>query len=143
MYIHRDYAYTLYDTIVASKLSDRQTYKYSDLGFYFLLQIIENVTNMPLEDYVDRQFYQPMGLTTMTYRPRDRFPLSRIVPTEFDREFRHCLVHGDVHDQGAAMLGGVSGHAGLFSNAGDLAVVLQMLLQKVRMPVKRILVKDH
>lgn len=130
LYIHRDYAYTLYDTIVASKLSDRQTYKYSDLGFYFLLQIIENVTNMPLEDYVDRQFYQPMGLTTMTYRPRDRFPLSRIVPTEFDREFRHCLVHGDVHDQGAAMLGGVSGHAGLFSNAGDLAVVLQMLLQK-------------
>jgi CubicO group peptidase (beta-lactamase class C family) len=120
----------LYDTIVRSRLSDRQTYKYSDLGFYFLLQIIENVTNMPLETYVGNQFYGPLELTTATFRPRERFPLSRIVPTEFDREFRHCLVHGDVHDQGAAMLGGVSGHAGLFSNAGDLAVILQMLLQK-------------
>jgi CubicO group peptidase (beta-lactamase class C family) len=71
-----------------------------------------------------------MELPTVTFRPREKFTLSRIVPTEFDREFRHCLVHGDVHDQGAAMLGGVSGHAGLFSNAADLAVILQMLLQK-------------
>ncbi|MDD5509092.1 MAG: glycoside hydrolase family 3 N-terminal domain-containing protein [Bacteroidales bacterium] len=130
LYIHRDYVYTLYDTIVNSRLLNRQSYRYSDLGFYFLLQVIEQVTNMPMETYVKRYFYDPMGLSTITFRPRDRFPLSRIVPTEFDREFRHCLVHGDVHDQGAAMLGGVSGHAGLFSNAADLAVIMQMLLQK-------------
>ncbi|MDD5694556.1 MAG: serine hydrolase [Bacteroidales bacterium] len=130
LYIHRDFSYILFDSIVRSRLLDRQSYKYSDLGFYFLFQIIENMTNMPMEDYVDRYFYDPMELTTMTFRPRGKFPLTRIVPTEFDREFRHCLVHGDVHDQGAAMLGGVSGHAGLFSNADDLAVILQMLLQK-------------
>ena len=139
LYIRRDYSYVIFDSIVQSRLLNRQSYKYSDLGFYFLFQIIENVTNIPMEDYVRRNFYEPLELTTMTFRPRERFPLTRIVPTEFDREFRHCLVHGDVHDQGAAMLGGVSGHAGLFSNADDLAVILQMLLQKGEYGGKRYL----
>jgi len=139
LYIHRDYSNMIFDSIVRSDLLKSQGYKYSDLGFYLLFQIIENVTNIPFEDYVDRYFYAPLELSTMTFRPRDRFPLSRIVPTEFDREFRHCLVHGDVHDQGAALLGGVSGHAGLFSNASDLAVILQMLLQKGEYGGKRYL----
>lgn len=130
LYIHRDFHHILFDTIVRSPLLQRQVYKYSDLGFYFLLQVIEQVTNMPFEDYMDRHFYHPLGLSSTSFRPQERFPLERIVPTEYDTEFRKQLVHGDVHDPGAAMLGGVSCHAGLFANAGDLAVILQMLLQQ-------------
>jgi beta-glucosidase-like glycosyl hydrolase/CubicO group peptidase (beta-lactamase class C family) len=130
MYIHRDYIYRMFDTIVRSKLLDKPTYKYSDLGFYLLKRIIENVTNLPLDQYVSQSFYEPMDLPTICFRPRERFSLGRIVPTENDQEFRKKLIHGDVHDPGAAMMGGVSGHAGLFSNASDLAVLMQMLLQK-------------
>jgi CubicO group peptidase (beta-lactamase class C family) len=83
---------------------------------------------MPLDLYVERTFYRPMGLATIGYRPLERFPADRIIPTENDRDFRMRLLRGDVHDQGAAILGGVAGHAGLFSDATDLAALLQMLL---------------
>ena len=78
--------------------------------------------------YVQESFYAPLGLTTMSYKPLSRFDQSRIVPTEFDAKFRKQQIHGDVHDQGAAMLGGVGGHAGLFSNSNDLAVMMQMFM---------------
>ncbi len=104
-------------------------YKYSDLGFYLLQILVENVTKVPLDVYVDSVFYKPMGMSTMTYNPLCKFPLKRITPTERDKEFRHVLVWGTVHDQIAAMKGGVSGHAGLFSNAHDIAKIMQMQLQ--------------
>ena len=129
MYIHRDYCYTIFDTIITSPLLEAEEYKYSDLPFYFLKRVIENGLNQPIEKYLNTQFYSSMNLFKMGYRPRDRFPLNSIVPTEYDNEFRQQLIHGDVHDPGAAMLGGVSGHAGLFSNANNLAVLMQMLLQ--------------
>ena len=83
---------------------------------------------MSLEDYVSKEFYAPMGLNYMGYNPNKYFPKNKIPPTENDTIFRKQLVHGFVHDQGAAMMGGVGGHAGLFSNAGDLAAVMQLFL---------------
>jgi beta-N-acetylhexosaminidase len=129
LYIRKNYKYVIFDSIVSSPLLKTNSYKYSDLGFYFIPEIMKNLVNKPFEDYVDLTFYRPMGLSTTGFLPRERFSLDRIPPTEMDTIFRFQLVHGDVHDQGAAMLGGVSGHAGLFSDANDLGVVAQMLLQ--------------
>jgi CubicO group peptidase (beta-lactamase class C family) len=78
---------------------------------------------------MEEQFYKSLGLKTLTFHPREKFPLSRIIPTENDTLFRHQLVQGDVHDQAAALLGGVAGHAGLFGTSNDMAVILQMLIQ--------------
>ena len=91
---------------------------------------MEDIICLPLNDFVNEQFYSPLGLSTMGYLPRERFDSARIVPTEFDYYFRSQLLQGHVHDMGAAMLGGVGGHAGLFSNANDLGIFMQMLLQK-------------
>jgi len=104
-------------------------YKYSDLGFYLLQQLVERTSNNALDKFMDSLLYKPMGLATMTYNPLCKFQLKRITPTERDMNFRHVLVWGTVHDQIAAMKGGVSGHAGLFSNAHDIAKILQMHLQ--------------
>jgi beta-glucosidase-like glycosyl hydrolase/CubicO group peptidase (beta-lactamase class C family) len=130
IYIRNDYKYTLYDSIVTSKLRKSKKYKYSDLGFYFMKEIVESSTNESLDRYVNNSFYKPMGMTSACFNPRNHIKLKDIVPTENDNYFRHQLVHGYVHDPGAAMLGGVSGHAGLFANANDMAKLMQMLLQK-------------
>lgn len=130
MFIRKNYTDTIYMEIARSEVKDAGKYKYSDLGYYYLKKIIEQKTAMPLNEYVSKTFYTPLGLPTMGYHPRDHFELSRVPPTEYDVKFRKQLVHGDVHDQGAAMMGGVGGHAGLFSDANDLAVVMQMYLQK-------------
>ncbi len=116
--------------IMKEPISYRKKYKYSDFGFYMLHRISENIVEMPFEKYVDSVFYRPLGMSSMTYRPLEKFPKSRITPTELDTTFRKQLVHGHVHDQGAAMMGGVSGHAGLFSNANDLGIMMQMFLNK-------------
>lgn len=130
LYIKRDYGYHIMDSIIFSSLLENNGYKYSDLGFYILAKTIENISNYPLDNYVQNNFYNPLGLQNIGFRPRNRFPLTRLIPTEEDFVFRKQLIHGDVHDPGAAMLGGVCGHAGLFSNANDLSVIMQMLIQK-------------
>ena len=104
-------------------------YRYSDLGFYMLHRLIEQVTQQPMDEFMEQNFYAPLGLQTLTYRPLCRFSQLRIAPTEEDKLFRNSLVRGTVHDEGAALCGGVAGHAGLFSNAHDLAVLMQMNLQ--------------
>lgn len=104
-------------------------YKYSDMGYYLLQKLIENILNQPMDQFLQQNFYDPMGLTTMSYLPLCRFPLSRLAPTERDEHFRKNLVYGLVHDQGAALCGGIAGHAGLFSNSIDLAKMMQMHLQ--------------
>jgi CubicO group peptidase (beta-lactamase class C family) len=129
LYIRDDYKTVIYDSIVKSRLLKKKEYVYSDLGFYLLKQTIESLTGQTLDKYTAQSFYNPLGLQTMGYNPLERFDRSFIIPTEKDNYFRNQLIHGYVHDQGAAMLGGVSGHAGLFSNANDLAVIMQMLLQ--------------
>ena len=105
------------------------TYRYSDLGFMMFKQLAERNLNQPLEDFLQQNFYEPLGAYSLGYNPLHRFPSERIAPTELDTLFRHGLVLGTVHDERAAMLGGVSGHAGLFGTASDLSKLGQMLLQ--------------
>ena len=105
------------------------TYKYSDMGFYILKKLAESKLNQPIEQFLEQNFYRPLGLSTMTYLPLCKFPQNRIAPTEVDNYFRNTLICGTVHDQGAAMFGGIAGHAGIFSNATDLAILAQMNLQ--------------
>ncbi|MEO6882499.1 MAG: glycoside hydrolase family 3 N-terminal domain-containing protein [Bacteroidia bacterium] len=130
LYISKAYHDSILRQIIQSKVSKKKEYLYSDLGFYLLKEIIEKQTKTTLDNYVFQNFYNPLGLTTMGYLPRKRFDLKRIPPTENDTYFRKQLLHGDVQDQGAAMMGGVSGHAGLFSDANDVAIMMQMYLQK-------------
>lgn len=129
LYINDSFDTVIFKRIVATPLG-KKTYKYSDLGYYFLREIIFRITGKTLDKYVAENFYQPMGLQTMGYNPLDRFPREQIAPTENDTSFRDQLIWGYVHDQGAALLGGVGGHAGLFSNALDLATLMYMLINE-------------
>ena len=130
LYINKDYEDEIYKRILATSLRKKRIYRYSDLGYYFFKKIIEKEVKMPVNEYVQETFYKPLGLTTMGFLPRNRFELDRIVPTEYDMSFRKQLIHGDVHDPGAAMMGGVGGHAGLFANANDLAKIMQLLINE-------------
>ncbi len=105
------------------------TFKYSDVGFDILQQLVERVARKPLDEYLSQHFYRPLGLDELTFNPLRQFGESRIAPTELDNRFRGRLVRGTVHDQSAALAGGVAGHAGLFGTANDLAVLMQMNLQ--------------
>jgi beta-N-acetylhexosaminidase len=118
-----------------SKLLDKPvrtpyTFRYSDISFWILHRLAEKMLNQPLDDFLFQNLYEPIGAVTTGYLPLARFDASRIAPTEFDNIFRKSLIVGTVHDERAAMMGGVAGHAGLFSNAHDLAKLGQMLLQK-------------
>ncbi len=128
LYMRTDWRDTMYKRMVESKLSPADKYVYSDNDFIFLGKIVEAITGQTLDKYVKRTFYDPLGLTATGFKPRERFPLDRIMPTETEKYFRLQHLRGDVHDPGAAMFGGVAGHAGLFSTAYDLAVIIQMLL---------------
>lgn len=119
---------TIQRKILESSLGPQDKYVYSDVDFIFLGRVVESISGMPLEEYVRKEFYQPMSLSSAGFKPLQRMAQSSIMPTENDTEFRHQLLRGYVHDQSAAMLGGVAGHAGLFSNAYDMASILQMLL---------------
>lgn len=127
MYIQENYHYAIYNEIINSPVEEKE-YKYSDLGFYLFKDMIEQLNNIEFDDYMYREFYDPLGLRNLKFQPRRYFNLDRVVPTEFDQVFRHQVLQADVHDQGAAMLGGISGHAGLFGNAYDVAVMMQMFL---------------
>lgn len=119
----------IYKAIRKSPLEDEKEYRYSGLSFYLFPEIIENLTGQNYLDYGKHQFYLPLGAQTLTYRPLELFPPERIVPTEYDDFFRMKQLHGTVHDEGAAMMDGVSGNAGLFSTANDLAKLFQMYMQ--------------
>jgi len=130
MYIRQSYSDTILKAIAHSSLSKKNEYKYSDLGFIMLRFVIEKITCLPFNEYLQNNFYKPLGLTSFGFQPKNKFIDSLIVPTEMDNYFRMQLIHGDVHDQATAMLGGISGHAGLFSDAGNLAVLMQVFLQE-------------
>lgn len=130
IYIQKDYKNIIIQSIVNSELNDKEIYEYSDLGFYLLKEIVEKVTNTTLDKYLNEQIYKKLGLNSTGFNPLIFMNKNGIIPTEKDTIFRKQLIHGYVHDQGAAMLGGVSGHAGLFSNAFELSIIFQMLLQK-------------
>jgi beta-N-acetylhexosaminidase len=142
LYIRDDYRDTLWQIIMDSEVSAPGKYVYSDLGFLILQRLVEGVAEEPLNVFVEKNFYKPLGLGTMTYLPLEKFERSQIAPTEDDKEFRKQLVWGYVHDPAAAMLGGVAGHAGIFSNSNDVAVVLQMLLNNGEYAGKRYFKKE-
>lgn len=121
---------TILQQIIHSKLLPSKKYVYSDLGFILLKEIIELQAGKTLDNYCLNTFYKPLGCITTGYNPLKHFSKNRIAPTENDLEFRKQLIWGYVHDPAAALVGGVEGHAGVFSNANDLAKIAQMLLWK-------------
>jgi len=125
------YQEVMWPQMLADKALTRGKFIYSDLSMYYMKEIVEKVAAMPLNIYTDQHFYKPLGMQTAGFLPRERFAKDRIVPTtENDSWFRDMLVQGFVDDPGAAMAGGVSGHAGFFASANDMAILYQMLLNK-------------
>ncbi|HLT71160.1 MAG TPA: serine hydrolase, partial [Cyclobacteriaceae bacterium] len=107
---------------------EEKKYVYSDFFFMLAPRVVESRIEGSFESYLQENFYTPLGATTVMFNPLRKYPLNEVVPTEHDYIFRHGPVHGTVHDEGASMLRGVSGHAGLFANANDLAKLMQMYL---------------
>ena len=130
IYLHHSYTDSINLKIYNSDLLDKKEYVYSDLGFYLFKQIIEEKYEDKLNNIINKEFYSKLGMENLGYLPLNRVDIKQIVPTENDFEFRSQVLRGYVHDMGAAMQGGVGGHAGLFSNANDLAKIMQMYLQK-------------
>ena len=129
LYLINDYADIIFDSVSKTPLGKKK-YLYSDMGFYYMPKIVKQLTNQNIEDYLNEKFYQPLHLTHICYQPLNHFTRDQIAPTENDTIFRMQQIWGDVHDQAAAMFGGVAGHAGLFANARDLAVLMQMFLDE-------------
>ncbi len=125
LYLHKDYRKKIYKQIKKSPMGEKK-YLYSGLVFYLFPEIIEKLSGQSYTDYLYENFYYPLGATTLTYNPLERFELDRIVPTEYDSLFRKGQIHGKVHDEGAAMMRGISSNAGLFADADDLAKLFQM-----------------
>ena len=122
----------MWPKMLNSPIKTRGKYVYSDISMYVMKDIVERISYKPLDKYVDENFYAPLGMQTAGFVPRNRFTRDQIIPTENDTQFRKTLLVGYVHDQGAALVGGVSGHAGLFGSANDIAIFYQMLLNKGR-----------
>jgi beta-glucosidase-like glycosyl hydrolase/CubicO group peptidase (beta-lactamase class C family) len=130
VYLRHDYPDTIQKIIMDSDLLTRLQYRYSDLPYYILKKYIEGYYEKPLDELVQDRFYHSLGANFTTYNPSNVFSDTQIIPTEIDDYYRYQTVQGYVHDMGAAMQGGVGGHAGIFSNANDIAKIMQMYLQK-------------
>jgi len=130
MYLRSDYKDTIQKIVKESELLDKLTYRYSDLPYYILKKYIEGYYGQSLDELAQQHFYNSLGANYTTYNPSGKFSDAQIVPSEDDKYFRYEKVQGFVHDMGAAMQNGVGGHAGLFSNANDVAKIMQMYLQK-------------
>ncbi|TCO09262.1 serine hydrolase domain-containing protein [Natronoflexus pectinivorans] len=127
LYLDGTYADSIYNQTILAHLNSN-SYRYSDLNFLLLQRITENLTGHSLDQYVSKNFYGPMGASSLTYNPWKIMAVENVVPTENDVAFRRQLLRGYVHDQAAALMGGVAGHAGLFGNANDLGKMMQMYL---------------
>ncbi|MBU3821489.1 serine hydrolase [Flavobacteriaceae bacterium XHP0103] len=130
LFLRSDYQDSIQGIIKDSELLDRLRYRYSDFPYYILKKFIENYYDRTLEQLAMRHFYEPLGANHTMYNPYHKISNSNIVPTEEDNYYRFQRVHGYVHDMGAAMQNGIGGHAGVFSNANDVAKIMQMYLQK-------------
>lgn len=130
LYMIPEYRDTImYRILHRAEVSPKKEYRYSDVGYYLLKEVVEKIVKQPIEDYNEENFYGPLGMSRTCFNPKEEYSLDQIIPTENDKVFRKQIIHGYVHDPGAAMLGGVGGHAGLFSTANDLGKLLQMYLQ--------------
>ncbi len=135
LFAHKSMKDSLWSWIIKAKVREKAprttyNYTYSDMGFYILQHLAEKILNQPIEEFLEQNLYEPLGAHALGYLPLQKFPSTQIAPTENDILFRKELLTGYVHDQGAAMHGGIAGHAGLFGTANDLAKLGQMLLQK-------------
>ena len=135
LYASRSMKDSLWQWIIKARVREKPLrtpydYRYSDMGFYILQHLAEKMLNKPMQEFLEQNLYGPLGAFTTGYLPRQRFSAQRIAPTENDKLFRKKLLTGYVHDQGAAMHGGIAGHAGLFSTANDLAKLGQLWLNK-------------
>ncbi len=130
LYIRDDYHDTIMKKIVESNLTDNKEYKYSDFTFIILKKYLEKTTGKSLDELTYKNFYKPLGMNNTMYNPLLKFDCGKIAPTEVDTYFRHTFLQGYVHDMEAAMEGGIGGHAGIFSNAMDVAKMMQLFLQK-------------
>ncbi len=141
-YLRSDYKDSIYQMIADSPLREKREYKYSGLIFYLIKEYLEKTYKKPMDITNDQYFYKPLGAKTLTYKPLEKFLKNSIVPTERDKYYRNQLLHGYVHDQGAAMLGGVNGNAGLFSSSNDVAKMMQMYMQEGYYGGKRFLKRE-
>ena len=128
-FLRTDFTDTIHQNIIDSKLLDEKKYRYSDLPYYILKDYLESFYDVSLDALIQQRFYNTIGANYSTYNPLEKFDKTQVIPTEKDTYFRFDTVHGHVHDMGAAMQNGVGGHAGLFSNANDVAKLMQMYLQ--------------
>ncbi|MGI8950642.1 MAG: glycoside hydrolase family 3 N-terminal domain-containing protein [Chitinophagaceae bacterium] len=142
MYMRSDWIDTMYKRILESKLGEPNKYIYSDNDFILLGKIVEQLTGKTLDNYASETFYKPLQMQSTTFKPRENTSINLIAPTEKEKLFRLQILRGDVHDPGAAMFGGVAGHAGLFSNAYDLSQLYEMLLNGGVWNGKRFLKKE-
>ena len=130
LFLKTNYREKIFKSIINSELREELEYKYSDLPFYFLKFWFEDMYNKPLNILANDRVFSKLGLKRTMFNPHEKINLNEIVPSEKDDFFRYSKLHGYVHDEGAAMLGGISGHAGLFSNSYEVAIVLQAMIQK-------------
>ena len=130
LYLRLDYPDTIWRRIFSSQLRENTNYRYSDLAFYIVNRTIKNITGFEVDGFAEANFYRPIGLRSTLFNPLRAFDSDQIPPSEDDEYFRMSRVQGTVHDMGAAMLNGISGHAGLFSNALEVGIMMQMLLNK-------------
>lgn len=142
LYLRNDFEDTVYKRLLQSEIIAPGKYLYSDNDFIFLGKIVEAITGQTLNQYVKQTFYDPLELRHISFLPRIFLQIDSIAPTEHEEIFRDQLLHGDVHDQGAAIMGGVAGHAGLFGDAHDLAMIAQLLLNGGTINGKQILKKE-
>lgn len=130
IYMNKNYVDQMIDEIISSPINGRGKYLYSDLGMILLKQLVEKKSGVNFDYYLESNFYQCLDLERTCFNPTDKFHEHEIVPTEINPDHRPGLIQGFVHDPASAMLGGVSGHAGLFSNAHEVAIIMQMLMNK-------------
>lgn len=135
IYAPKNHEDSLWSWVKKSPLSPKRRdgsygYKYGDMGFFILKKVCEKVLQTSLNHYADKEFFSPLALQKMTYLPLQKHAKTQIVPSGYDPYFRKTTLQGFVHDYAAGMIGGVSGHAGVFSNAKDIAILMQVFLQE-------------
>ncbi len=128
LFLKDRYVDTIYQRILQSPVAKNKNYVYSDNDFIFLGKVVEALSGLCLDEYVNEIFYRPMGLNNCDFLPKEKIKSATIAPTEQEPNFRRQLLQGFVHDPGAALFGGVAGHAGLFSDALSIGAIMQMLV---------------
>ncbi|MFW5726093.1 MAG: serine hydrolase domain-containing protein, partial [Bacteroidota bacterium] len=130
MYLRKEFADSLMRSLKYTQGTGEKNYQYACLNMILMQMLIDSITGSNLDSYAKEKFFEPLGMKRTTYNPSEKFPLAQIVPSNYDSIWRRQLIHGTVHDPSAALMGGIAGNAGLFSTAGDLGILGQMLLNE-------------